>query len=289
MLWIYISRNIDSLELKIEEFLEKFKGAEMLHLRRPSFEDIKNQLLQVRLFGEIKHFLFEDFIGSFADIEKLFSSLALDATILITKLVEQKVTLPWSLIEKLEDRNYLLNRASLKSRIKYLELVLKREEVTLSPHYLSLVKKGGLNSAIQIRGIVEQLKLLGSSSQDELSESTLRAIISSNNVVEYLDEKWSFLEWYLTGRIKEWYLFLLKVSTSSSFIQEFLRSFCSSLNYNFWNSRHNIETLLAIRELSYNFFIFTESYIFKIKKDSFSPVTYFFWKNRPLRPLLWMN
>lgn len=289
MIWIYLSKSLFSLEIKLEEFLSSFKKEKILHLKRVEFEELKNQLTQVSLFEEYSHFIFESYAGDLESLSQLFEKVSISSNVLITRVCEHKTLLPQKLIDKLEDKNYWLFEPNYSSKESYLTKLLERLELPKLPtKLLELIKKEALNSHIQLKGVLTQLKLVVDS-KEKLTENLVRNLIESNDVLPQLKNKYLFLEWYLSGRIKEWFLFLKSLSqtktSSNELLMEFLKCLSYSLNFHFWNERNDSDTQEFIREFSYNFLIFMEREIFKIKSSWATEVVYFFWKNRPLNRL----
>ncbi|AHC40029.1 hypothetical protein OVS_03070 [Mycoplasma ovis str. Michigan] len=286
MLWVYCSKSLFALEIELENFLSQFRGEKIIHLKRVDFETIKNQLTQINLFEEYSHFIFEDYIGSFSELSNLFERVSISSNVLITKYCDNKTYLPDKLMDKLEDKIYWLFEPSYVFKERYLMKLLEKFKIKSLPnHLLEIIKKESLNSHIQLKGVLTQLKLELDQNQ-EITKELIINLIKSNDVVPNLKHKYLFLEWYLSGKIKNWVLFLNSLNTkrvnAEDNLMEFLKYFSYSLNFHFWNERHTLKTQEFIRELSYNFFIFIEQEIFKIKSSLFSGVVYFFWKNRPL-------
>lgn len=289
MLWIYLSKSLFSLEIKLEDFLFKFRNEKILHLKRVDFETIKNQLTQVSLFEEHSHFIFEEYAGSFTELSNLFEQVEISANVLITKSFESKTNLPPKLINQIADKDYWLFDPSLVSKERYLTRLLENFKLKKLPtNLLEIIRKGAINSHIQLKGVLTQLKLVVQS-KGELTEGLVRNLIEVNDVVPQLGNKYLFLEWYVGGRIKDWVLFLrtmlFKKNSSGDTLLEFLKYLAYSLNYYFWNERNDLEVQKFIREFSYNFLVFIETEIFKIKSNLTTGVFFFFWKNRPLNKL----
>ncbi|RAO95073.1 hypothetical protein DNK47_01530 [Mycoplasma wenyonii] len=289
MLWIYLSKNLFALEIKQEDFFFKFNSEKILHLKRVDFETVKNQLTQVSLFEEHSHFIFEEYTGSFTELSSLFEKISISANVLITKSLESKIYLPPKLISQLADKDYWQFEPSIMSKERYLTRLLERYKLKkISSNLLEVIKKEAMGSHIQLKGVLTQLKLVVKS-KGELTEDLIRNLIEANDVVPQLKNKYLFLEWYIGGRIKDWVLFLrtvlFKKNSSGDTLLEFLKYLAYSLNYHFWNERNDLEVQKFIREFSFNFLVFIETEIFKIKSNLTSGVLFFFWKHRPLNKL----
>ncbi|WP_236608072.1 hypothetical protein [Mycoplasma parvum] len=282
MLWIYISKNLDALEVKVEEFLEKFSQQKLLHLRRASFEEVKSSLTQLNLFENYTHYIFEDYKGKLSDLQLLFNNISFENTkILFTIFVENKIALSWEILNKLEDKNYWLYSPGVLIRNKYLNTLLQKNDLQLSSEYIEFLKEGALFSCLQLKGVIEQLKIF-SFSGEKITKEIVLGSIKSNKICEASENPFTFLDLYLTNQIQKWVLLLRKMSYSLDSLISFLRCFSYSLNQQFWNTSNSLETSNFIRELSYNFLLFMELKFFKIKRDSSWLVFHFFWKHQPV-------
>ncbi|AFO51859.1 hypothetical protein MHLP_01395 [Candidatus Mycoplasma haematolamae str. Purdue] len=283
MLWVFLSKDDEALEIKLTEFRVRWKSGNILWKRGVDREQIQNDVTQQNFFEEYTHFVFENYSGKWDEITKLFEVLALNKwnkPVLITKHVDKRSTIPFALMKKLKDEHYWLYSPTTWSRIVYLENLLKVEELSLPRWMIEILKKEGIRSCTQTKGVVQQLKLLKSDSDpnwENISEDKLRELIKSNNVVDELDDRYSFLGWLLEGDIKSCYLLLKRASCSSAKLQKFMRAFVFQLNRSFWEKK-NTE---IVQSLAFEFLLLVGLHGLKMKEELSRNLIHFLWANSP--------
>ncbi|ADX98051.1 hypothetical protein [Mycoplasma suis] len=287
MIWIYISRSLDALEMKIEELMSEFQKGTLLHIRRADFERVKNSLTQTNLFVDYTHFIFEDYIGKLSDLEFLFRTINFHGIkILITIYSETRKFLSIDLLNKVEDRNFWLNKPRDSAKDRYLRNLLSKADLNLSSELVSLIREESFSSCIQLRSVIVQLRILSFGDQ-KLSREIVLESIKSNKAFGGSDNPFMFLDLYISNKVGEWVTLLRKFLQSRESISSFLRCFSYSLSSNFWSNYYSPEISEYIRKLGYNFLIFMELNFLKILKESCWQwvVLYFFWSNRPVNNL----